>query len=406
MAPDARRSGYGLLAFMPAIWLAMITLAMNAVHKPPDDHIPNEGQGSSLHEYMVGGTGVIPQQPSHLERSLFVPDSDNVTTSVVEQGVETKALDRMVRPLDRVSELSPKVRPRPHKTSEAMTLFGAVETPSSTKERDTTSTTMPPSHYGPSGGLLAESLWVWNHCKRGSVVRGRPIQLMLFVLGCWWRGLGNLMSILSDPAAFLCAASPHGLANAFAFVVASLAAASEIYAYFVLSTLMFGLVVVVATPCICTWVLRVAIACMFRLLWSASVLGLVVGVSGACLCWKLTWVTIACTVSVACLCWKLTWVTIACTWAVILLLQRSILAVCIRAIVRFSDTFSISWHMESAMWRTAFRLLRPGVLAAGFHLLTSPSTPSAAMTCFAILLLNFDELGSMPRTWSLLMYMT
>ena len=350
MAPVSSASRYRLVALMPSFWLAIYTLMLGTPHKPPGDHIEKEEHGISLQKCMLNGSGLIPQQ------APVTPHSLSTFNTYAPHPVERTHLERSVFLL------------ASHKTKTSdpsVALLRSVEAPSSTdvsvleshktktSEGDKTSTTRQQAQYWPCGGLLAESLWVWNHCKQGSVLRGRPIQLMLFVLGCWWRGLGNLMSILSDPAAFLCVLSPRVLANACVFVVASLAATLQIYARFVLSTLMFGLVV-----------------------------GL----------------------SMACLCWKLTWVAIACTWAVVLLVQRTILAGCIRVIVRFSDMFCISWHMESAMWRTAFRLLRPGVLAASFHLLTSPTIPSAAMTCFACLLLNFDELANMPRTLSLLLH--
>ena len=41
-----------------------------------------------------------------------------------------------------------------------------------------------------------------------------------------------------------------------------------------------------------------------------------------------------------------------------------------------------------------------------FHLLVAPSTVSPVLVCFAMLLLNFDELVYMPRTWSLLLCST
>ena len=91
---------------------------------------------------------------------------------------------------------------------------GANEQASTRLQGNRTKTTrLPSSHYGPDSGLPAESFWVWKHCKRDTVVRGRPVQLMLFVLGCWWRGLGDIMSIIIDPGAFLYQSSHVGLAT-------------------------------------------------------------------------------------------------------------------------------------------------------------------------------------------------
>ena len=79
MAPGSAASGCKIFALMPSVWLAIFTLILNVVNRPPDDHIPDEGQGSSVHTYTFDGSGVILQEPGHLERSLFAPDSDKTT---------------------------------------------------------------------------------------------------------------------------------------------------------------------------------------------------------------------------------------------------------------------------------------------------------------------------------------